>query len=238
MWRLLLSRMRWIWASSLSTCELIVEVGYERLSIEGVAARAGVGKQTVYRRWGSKSSLVSTALLQGKLPVRSDPLPDTGDVVADLRIWVATLVAQFADPLTGSLIRAASAAAANDDETAAGLFEQISGPAREALMARLAAGVSANQVLLEADLATAGVREAPRRHPAPLPRRLGVIAAGPVGFHVDMLGGEFGGDGFLIGHEFNGDGDFFVGAGAHVDDGNFFAQHEDQWVRWGDGVDR
>lgn len=72
----------------------------------------------------------------------------------------------------------------------------------------------------------------------PLRWCLGVTAAGTVDFHVDVLGGEFGGEEFLIGHEFNGDGDFFIGAGAHVDDGNFFAQHEDQGGRWGDGVDR
>ena len=41
-----------------ATRELIVEVGYDGMSIEGIAGRAGVGKQTIYRWWPSKAALV------------------------------------------------------------------------------------------------------------------------------------------------------------------------------------
>jgi AcrR family transcriptional regulator len=45
-----------------ATLELLAEQGFDGLSIEGVADRAGVGKTTIYRRWANKEALVSAAL--------------------------------------------------------------------------------------------------------------------------------------------------------------------------------
>jgi len=52
----------WRTAILAATAELLGECGYGRLSIEGVAARAGVGKSTIYRRWPSKVPLVIDAV--------------------------------------------------------------------------------------------------------------------------------------------------------------------------------
>jgi AcrR family transcriptional regulator len=60
-----------------ATIELLGEEGYEGLSIEGVAARAGVGKTTVYRRWRSKEPLVVDAIKRCKSP--EDPAPPRAD---------------------------------------------------------------------------------------------------------------------------------------------------------------
>ena len=56
-----------------ATIEILGEEGYEGLSIEGVAARAGVGKTTIYRRWTSKAELVVAAIQRYKSP--ADPSP-------------------------------------------------------------------------------------------------------------------------------------------------------------------
>src|SRR4051794_12263274 len=58
--------------------EVFVECGYAGVSMEGVAARAGVGKATIYRRYASKAQLVVDAVRCG-LSV-DDHLPDTGDL--------------------------------------------------------------------------------------------------------------------------------------------------------------
>ncbi|MDT4946970.1 MAG: hypothetical protein QOH14_3703, partial [Pseudonocardiales bacterium] len=48
-----------------ATNQLLIEVGYGQLTIEGVAARAGVGKATVYRWWPSKAALAIEAMSRG-----------------------------------------------------------------------------------------------------------------------------------------------------------------------------
>lgn len=64
-----------------ATLELLQEVGFSALTVEGVAGRAGVGKATIYRRWPSKLPLVVEAF--GQLPSLEDV--DTGDLAADLK---------------------------------------------------------------------------------------------------------------------------------------------------------
>ena len=78
-----------------ATLELFAEKGAEGLCVEEVAARAGVGKATVYRRWHSKEDLLLAALGSMK-----SPLPETdGDSVRDDLVALATVMAQdAADP--------------------------------------------------------------------------------------------------------------------------------------------
>lgn len=61
--------------------ELLVEVGFDRLTIEAVATRCGAGKASVYRRWPSKTELV-VAAATGLYPV--PVVPDTGELREDL----------------------------------------------------------------------------------------------------------------------------------------------------------
>jgi AcrR family transcriptional regulator len=58
------------------------KVGWKKLTIEGVAARAHTGKAAVYRRWSTKSELVAEALKAGLPPL--DGLPDHGSLREDL----------------------------------------------------------------------------------------------------------------------------------------------------------
>ena len=60
---------------------LLAEEGYSRMSLDGVAAEAGVSKPTIYRRWSSKADL-ATAALRGIQT--AEPRPDTGSTVGDL----------------------------------------------------------------------------------------------------------------------------------------------------------
>ncbi|MEK8229116.1 helix-turn-helix domain-containing protein [Oerskovia sp. M15] len=70
-----------------ATRDLVGDVGYNRLSIEGIAAAAGVGKQTIYRWWRSKAAVLFDAILEVNLREEgSGALPDTGDLESDLRL--------------------------------------------------------------------------------------------------------------------------------------------------------
>jgi len=64
-----------------ATLELLADVGFSALTVEGVASRAGVGKATIYRRWRSKLPLVVEAF--SLLPALEEV--DTGDLVSDLK---------------------------------------------------------------------------------------------------------------------------------------------------------
>ena len=64
---------------------LLVEVGYERLTMDAVAARARAGKATIYRRWPNKAAMVLAALVHYGGEARDGyTLPDTGDLRGDL----------------------------------------------------------------------------------------------------------------------------------------------------------
>jgi AcrR family transcriptional regulator len=64
-----------------ATMELLAEEGFEGMSMEGVAARAGVGKTAIYRRWASKEELVTDLIRQIHTEV---PVVDTGNLRDDL----------------------------------------------------------------------------------------------------------------------------------------------------------
>jgi AcrR family transcriptional regulator len=66
--------------------QLLAEHGLSGLTIEAVAARAGVGKTTIYRRWDTKNDLVLEAMEQLRPP---GPPPDTGSLIGDLDLLVA-----------------------------------------------------------------------------------------------------------------------------------------------------
>jgi AcrR family transcriptional regulator len=64
-----------------ATVDLLVEEGFQAMSIEGIAERAGVGKTTIYRRFDSKEEIVIAALSTMAGEIR---IPDTGDTRQDL----------------------------------------------------------------------------------------------------------------------------------------------------------
>jgi AcrR family transcriptional regulator len=64
--------------------EMLMENGYERLTMDAVAKRARASKATLYRRWESKQSLVVDAVIRSK-QLHQQPLPDTGSLRGDLR---------------------------------------------------------------------------------------------------------------------------------------------------------
>ncbi|WP_182906897.1 TetR/AcrR family transcriptional regulator [Microbispora sp. H13382] len=134
--------------------ELVHEVGYAKLSIEAIAARAGVGKQTIYRWWPSKGAVVLDAFLalSEAGPERSMALPDTGDLEADLKVVMRATVAEFADPAFEGPIRALNTEIINDPTLAAQYRAKLAGPVDEAKKDRLRSARRAGQLAADADL--------------------------------------------------------------------------------------
>ncbi|MCI2420384.1 TetR/AcrR family transcriptional regulator [Saccharopolyspora sp. K220] len=134
--------------------ELIGEIGYGKLTIEAIAARAGVGKQTIYRWWPSKGAVVFDSLLA--LSEQADGagivLPDTGDIEADLKTVLRATAAEFADPEFEKPIRALNTEIINDRELAAAYREKMAAPMTEAKKQRLRSAQRAGQLAADADL--------------------------------------------------------------------------------------
>ena len=80
-----------------ATARLFATRGYDHMTIEGVASEAGVGKQTIYRWWGSKSELVVDCLVEGVLIPEPLIPPDTGDLRADLVSWLRDVFRENAE---------------------------------------------------------------------------------------------------------------------------------------------
>jgi len=64
--------------------DMLLESGYERLTMDAVAKRARASKATLYRRWQTKQSLVVDAVIRSKA-LHERPVPDTGSLRGDLR---------------------------------------------------------------------------------------------------------------------------------------------------------
>jgi AcrR family transcriptional regulator len=96
--------------------EELAEHGYGRMSIEGVARRAGVGKTTIYRRWDSKLQMVidvvSAVAVQGLM------LPDTGTLRGDLRAILGVASMALRHPLASQIIPDLLAEAARNPDIA------------------------------------------------------------------------------------------------------------------------
>ncbi|GAA3607409.1 TetR/AcrR family transcriptional regulator [Nonomuraea rosea] len=136
-----------------ATRELVSEVGYAKVSIEAIAARAGVGKQTIYRWWRSKGAVVFDSFLALSDAGEGDlALPDTGDIEADLKAVMRATVAEFADPAFSAPIRALNMEIIGDPGLAAQYLEKLAGPLDEAKKARLRSAQQAGQIAPDADL--------------------------------------------------------------------------------------
>jgi len=133
-----------------TTLELGREIGYARLSIEAVAARAGVGKHTIYRRWSSKGALLLDSLLS--LNDSGLDYPDTGDIAADLRAQIYAAVDLLGGPPFGPLFQALVGEAQHDRQVAVTLNERFVAPQADKTVARLKAARDQGQVAPDFDL--------------------------------------------------------------------------------------
>jgi AcrR family transcriptional regulator len=136
-----------------ATQELLVERGYRQLTIEGVAARAGVGKQTIYRWWPSRAALVLEAYLAGSDAI-SPPADSesTRDDIRELLVWLARVLAQ---PIGGRVVAGLIADLQHDPDLAEGFRRDVVPARRRAMLAALERGRERGEIRPDADLAVA-----------------------------------------------------------------------------------
>lgn len=127
-----------------ATARLFEERGYDHLTMEGIAAEAHVGKQTIYRWWPSKGALVADCLLEGRLLAGGFTPVDSGDLHADLTAWLR-IVLDFVEQEGGDrLVLSLIAAATDHPDVGTRLAEGLG--ANSLLRARFESAVAAGQL--------------------------------------------------------------------------------------------
>lgn len=129
--------------------ELLREVGFRKMTIEGVASRAGVGRPTIYRHWGSLEELVAEALQGGAGEV---PTPDTGSVWGDLDAWVIGGAREVTTPLGREVLALVVATAADNPSFKDIYWSRYVLPRRKALQRSLEKGQKRGEIRDDANL--------------------------------------------------------------------------------------
>lgn len=140
-----------------ATRDLVAEVGYEHVTIEGIASRAHVGKQTIYRWWSSKSAILADCVLDGFILLPRELLPQNDDIRIALTEWLRNALVAIGDPNNASLIRGLNSAAADDPDLALVLYQRMTEPYESSIASRL--DEAAKRGELRSDISAADVIE-------------------------------------------------------------------------------
>jgi AcrR family transcriptional regulator len=132
-----------------ATLEILNDKGYAGLTIDGVAARTGVGRPTIYRRWSSKPALVIAALTQA--PSMSFT-PDTGALRADLLAFQRDQVAMMDLPASRRITAGLVADLVADPELAETYLGDYVGLRQTSVREALERGIERGELRADADL--------------------------------------------------------------------------------------
>ncbi|KQQ08168.1 TetR/AcrR family transcriptional regulator [Rathayibacter sp. Leaf296] len=117
--------------------DLVGDRGVARLTMEGVAVRAGVGKQTLYRSWPSTAAILFDALLaRSETAEGAVAVPDSGELREDLLLLLEGTVHELTSPATEPLLRAVTAAIQTDLDLAREYRERLLEPQTAAIARR------------------------------------------------------------------------------------------------------
>lgn len=131
------------------TFDLLRDQGTGGITIDAIAAAAGVGRQTIYRWWPTKGAVVAEAMARGARAIV--PARDTGSFSGDLISFLTDSFAGLQDPGTRRVLRQLASAAVHDEHVAEVLAE-FTGQRRAALRALLERGVASGDIAASADL--------------------------------------------------------------------------------------
>ncbi len=130
---------------------LLVDKGFDGVTMEGIAKRAGVAKQTIYRWWKTKADVLLDAFLEDAL---EDLEPsDTGDVAVDLPQYLHRLAVFLGESDEGAVFRALTAKAQLDPEFGRIFRERCLEPQRRRSLVLLERAVERGQLPGELDAA-------------------------------------------------------------------------------------
>ncbi|MFC7219476.1 TetR/AcrR family transcriptional regulator [Streptomyces polyrhachis] len=137
-------------ATLAAAMDLCVEQGYGKVTVEAIAARAGVSKKTIYRWWPTKGAVVLEALIA--LVGKATQFPDTGDVAADMRTQMTAVLDNVMTGPHAAVYAGVIAEAQHDETLAHNLLAHLLQPRIEAARDRLRLAREKGQLAPDADV--------------------------------------------------------------------------------------
>lgn len=128
---------------------LVAKRGFRAVSVDDIAATAGVGKMTIYRRWPNKAAVVMDSLLV--LVGGQTAFPEAASAIERLRRQLDLQAAFFRSP-RGNLIRSLVAEAQSDPELACAFRERWLEPRRESVREVLRAAIAEGSLRTDIDM--------------------------------------------------------------------------------------
>jgi len=128
--------------------DLLAERGFQAATIEAIADRAGVGRNTIYRRWRSKEELIADALRE----LTTDVDWGADDLYSLLLTWLRDFARTFSDPLQGRLLVGVLGELQQNPVFADVYADRVVRPRREALLARLVEARERGELRPDADV--------------------------------------------------------------------------------------
>ena len=128
----------------------LADLGYGKLTMDGVARRARAGKAALYRRWPAKQDMVLDAVIRVSLPVA--PSPSAGDIRTDVADAVAGVDAWISDPVMSRVLPDLLAEARRNPELAQALTSHLGAPRRQHGRAIIEAAIDRGEVRGDVDI--------------------------------------------------------------------------------------
>ncbi|BBY87890.1 TetR/AcrR family transcriptional regulator [Mycolicibacterium tokaiense] len=128
----------------------LADLGYGRLSMDGVARRAKAGKAALYRRWPAKQDMVLAAVTRVSLPVALSS--STGDIRTDVVNLVSGVDAWISDPLMSRVLPDLLAEARRNPELAQALTSALGAPRRNYGRTIIEAAIERGEVQPDVDI--------------------------------------------------------------------------------------
>jgi AcrR family transcriptional regulator len=128
--------------------EMLSEVGFDRISIEAIASRAGVGKTTIYRRYSGKAELVADAIESMREEVL---IPNTGNLKSDIDKLIENAAQISLNPLGRQTVSMIISSASSNSEFAQIYWKKYLQPRREAFDIVIERAKSRNEVSQDLD---------------------------------------------------------------------------------------
>jgi AcrR family transcriptional regulator len=132
-----------------ATLELLADRGFAETTIDAIATRAGVGRNTIYRRWSSKEELFADALLELTAELDEHEADDFYGLLLD---WIRDFARVFADPMFGRLLPAVLGEVQRNPEFARVYSERVVRPRYESLLGLLEQGRERGELRPDVDV--------------------------------------------------------------------------------------